>query len=416
MRISFLSDYAQNIYAAIPGETTREKVTCVAKQLALCGAAATLYYLSPTRIREYAPLMASWLPYLISEPYVTTIHTFALAHGLQGYSQKLISPIEKNFSSHLLFIATTYSVYLYTSGIINTIFFKTSNGEDQIYPEKKVIQTSQESTISSIAALDTCGLSYGDYFSLDVRFKYDPQAPIRLKERVSFFLKQQGLVTDLDLIEAGIIGENPDRWSVYKNLEDVLSGGNVTKTTSAKIPEKDKFYTRSFNILLTTSTLSLQVIYDPWNTIMGVALGVLLQDNSVFQLMNKLDMDKIIKKQFPNYDIPDSFRKSIDIFFIFLRKEKTALDAPTPLTQKCRQIWEGWNLAATTVFYPNGDKSFVNGLTQGQTLAAYWRDYHGYTGTPAPTETPLSNPNKSSISSALLEKLTQLQRSAEGFQ
>ncbi len=395
MQITFLSDYAHRLYEAVPGETTQDKVTHVAKQLALCGTAATLYYLSPTRIRDYAPLMAGYLPYILPDLCNTMIYIYGLAYVLHNYSHKLTSPIEKKISSHFLFIATTYSVSKYTIGILNTLFFKDPESKTVKYsPSLHVFNGKSKSTLSNITALDQCGLTIGDYFILDTRFEYDPTAPLTLKERVGFFLTKRGLRTGDELVQAGVIGSTPDRWTVCKNLNDVLLGNPVTKENSPNPPDisdRDKFYARSFNLLLTASTLSLQMVYAPRSTIMGVAAGILKQDFSVYLIMKQMKMYKtFIDNLEKKMEKPESIRNRIDSYFIYLRKEKTALEAPTSLTQKCLQMGEGWNLVTTSIFFPTDDKAFVNGMTQGQTLAAYWNDYRGYTVTPAPTEEPLS--------------------------
>ena len=400
MEIRFISDYAQSIYQAIPGETTRDKVTHVAKQLALCGIGASLYYLSPTRIQDYTPLMALILTRILPSTYHAIPNAYGLADVVRNYSPKLTSPIEKKISSYFLFIATTYSVSKYTIEILNTLFFRDGKGEDIKYDYSRVYVGYSDPNISNITALDQCGLTIGDYFILDHRFKYHNNAPISLKERVGFFLSTKGLKSGEDLVKAGIIGTTADRWAVCKNLKKVLVGNNITQENSPKLPEiseRDKFCASLFNIALTASTLSLQMLYAPLMTTLGVAFGVLKQDRNF------------------SYHHPVPLQKEMEQALILYRKEKTALFALTSMTQKCHQVLESWNNVAIAVFSPKTE-AIGCGIAQGQTLAAYWNDYRGYTVTPAPTERNLLNGYSGAIQQAMYRRLTQPPHSAEKYQ
>jgi hypothetical protein len=299
-----------------------------------------------------------------------------------------------SFSMCVLFLATTYATYDAGAYYFKLLIFQNKN-EKIVYNLNKIDQQREieaDWTKTALDTLDDCNFTMGDYFILDGRFPYDERAPLDLKERVAFHLKNKGFEYGHDLIGYGIVDASRDRFQVFKNLHRALSGDTSSLDKTDSLPEissTSRFYSKCFNLILTGSVLAVQLRCSFKMTVAGLALGFLSGDLSPYYA-HKQSCDK--RNTHTNYSMYlFENRRYIEGQFFPFRKEKTAWNAPSTTAQKLRQIWEAWYVSSLTI-YGSYSVSINSAIGQGQTLADYWRSFRADKASPAPRENGLPPP------------------------
>jgi hypothetical protein len=422
MTINGLSQQISKAVHAIPGANLQEKGYLIAKETLRVATCFALFRYIPPKMQPYC----IYLPFLEKLVLIPYINDFAIATGIAAYGhqyQRYVKTVDKtaSFSMCVLFLATTYATYDAGAYYFKLLIFQNKN-EKIVYNLNKIDQQREieaDWTKTALDTLDDCNFTMGDYFILDGRFPYDERAPLDLKERVAFHLKNKGFEYGHDLIGYGIVDASRDRFQVFKNLHRALSGDTSSLDKTDSLPEissTSRFYSKCFNLILTGSVLAVQLRCSFKTTVAGLALGFLSGDLSPYYA-HKQSCDK--RNTHTNYSmfLFENRRHFEGQFFPF-RKEKTAWNAPSTTAQKLRQIWEAWYVSSLTI-YGSYSVSINSAIGQGQTLADYWRSFRADKASPAPRENGLPPPGHGPTQdqAARLLKLYESRRaySAAGF-
>jgi hypothetical protein len=390
MTINGLSQQISEAVHAIPGATPQAKAYLVAKETLRVAACFALFRYIPPKMQPYC----IYLPFLENLVLIPYINDFAIATGIAAYGhqyKRYVNTVDKSasFTTCVLFLATTYATYAAAAGYFKLLIFQNKN-EKIVYKENKIDwerKIEADWTKTALDTLDDCNFTMGDYFILDGRFPYHKEAPLDLKERVAFHLKNKGLEYGHDLIGYGIVDASRDRFQVFKNLHLALKGdtSSLDKTDLLpEIPNTSRFYSKCFNLVLTGSVLAVQLRCSFKTTVAGLALGFLNGDLSPYYAYKQSCDKRNTHKDYSMFLFEN--RRHIEGQFFPYRKEKTAWNAPSTTAQKLRQIWEAWYVSSLTIY---GSYSVVinSAIGQGQTLADYWKSYRADKASPAPKGT-----------------------------
>jgi hypothetical protein len=370
MQLTALTNYFSSCYTSIPGKTSSEKVTHLAKQALTHSIGMGLYRYTPEHIRGWVLSASHFAPPQLEG----IIAGFENAHCSSFLHLSFTK--DSTWMQKTLLIAEVFSSLYKIINNINALAFSSNDKKNNTYPP---VQNSQfeEPRDSFICTLDDCGLTMGDYFRLDVKLPYDPKAPDTSKKRVEYFLRCKGVFSAENLVNLGIV-RSRDRVETLENLDKFFNNENLTPSEPLPvISDSDRFYARSFNLLLIGATALIQLRYALLHTLAGMVIGYIVKDISILYALNKTKYRNYTLDLYNNRDITEGF-------FYFFRQHKTALNSPVSYKQRCKQIWEAFRntLLALSDPYP---LAVHMGISLGQTLGNYMLTYRGEKWTSAPT-------------------------------